>query len=109
MAGALRGTGLNSTTFEDDAGVELADRTEVGFDCPNSHHFDIEFAQGIELPTVWECPRCGKRAERSDGAEPEVAPEKPTRTHMDMLRERRSTKELEELLAEQLAKHREDA
>jgi len=39
---------------------------------------------------------------RSDGERPELKEEKPPRTHWDMLRERRSIAELEDLLAERL-------
>ena len=47
-------------------------------------------------------PRCGAESLRSDGERPELKEEKPTRTHWDMLRERRSIAELEDLLAERL-------
>ncbi len=99
---ALRGSGLGSHSNQDPAGVELAPRRNVGFDCPNGHHFTIVFAEEAELPTQWECPRCGGLSTRSDGAEAETKPEKPPRTHWDMLRERRSIEELEDLLAERL-------
>ncbi len=99
---ALRGSGLGSKSFADGQGVELAPRLQVGFDCPKGHHFEIVFAEEAELPTEWECPKCGETARRSDGAEPEVKQSKAPRTHWDMLRERRSIEELEDLLAERL-------
>lgn len=110
MAGnhALRGTGLGSKSLEDETGIEFAARQEVGFDCPRDHHFEITFAAEAELPTEWECPRCGEVAKRSDGAEVEPKDEKPVRTHWDMLRERRSIPELEELLDERLKEIRAD-
>ena len=99
---SLRGSGLGSKSFADGAGVEFAARQDIGFDCPKGHHFAITFAEEAELPTAWECPRCGAVARRSDGVEPEAKEVKPPRTHWDMLRERRSIEELEELLAERL-------
>lgn len=105
---ALRGAGLGAKSFEDEEGIEFAERQLIGFDCPTGHHFDIPFSVEAELPTEWECPRCGKAAGRSDGATGEEKPVKPPRTHWDMLRERRSIPELEELLAEQLDKLRTD-
>ena len=99
---ALRGSGLGSKSYADGQGVELAPRQEIGFDCPNGHHFEVVFAAEAELPTEWECPRCGELSRRTDGVEPEVKATKPARTHWDMLRERRSIEELEELLAERL-------
>lgn len=100
---SLRGTGLGAKSFEDEAGVEFAPRREVGFDCPRKHHFTLVFAEEAEMPSVWECPRCGAESLRSDGQRAEAKEEKPVRTHWDMLRERRSIAELEELLAERLS------
>lgn len=99
---ALRGSGLGAKSFEDETGIEFAARQDVGFDCPRQHHFTITFAAEAELPTEWECPRCGLEAKRSDGVEGESKESKPARTHWDMLLERRSISELEELLAERL-------
>lgn len=99
---SLRGTGLGSKSFEDETGVEFAARQEVGFACSNQHRFALTFAEEAEIPAIWECPRCGAQALRTDGVRPEAKEEKPTRTHWDMLRERRSIPELEELLAERL-------
>jgi hypothetical protein len=99
---SLRGTGLGSKSFEDEAGVEFAARQEVGYDCARQHHFTMVFSAEAEIPSLWECPRCGAESLRSDGQRPEAKEEKPVRTHWDMLRERRSIPELEELLAERL-------
>ena len=104
---ALRGSGLGSKSYADGQGVELAPRLEVGFDCPNDHHFEVVFAAEAELPTEWECPRCGSPAARSDGTRPEEKDVKPPRTHWDMLLERRSIPELAELLEERLTLLRE--
>jgi predicted RNA-binding Zn-ribbon protein involved in translation (DUF1610 family) len=106
---ALRGQGLGSKSLADPAGVELAPRQETAFDCPNGHHFSIPFAAEAELPTEWECPKCGQVARRSDGVEPEPKEVKPQRTHWDMLRERRSIEELEDILAERLEEIRKDS
>lgn len=99
---ALRGVGLGAKSFEDEEGIEFAARRVLGFDCPNSHHYEITFSVEAELPTEWECPRCGSLGERSDGTKTEERNVKPPRTHWDMLLERRSIEELEELLAERL-------
>ncbi|MFW6599721.1 RNA polymerase-binding protein RbpA [Propionibacteriaceae bacterium Y2011] len=99
---ALRGAGLGSKSFEDETGVEFAPRRQLGFDCPKGHHFDLTFAEEAETPTAWECPRCGLVSKRTDGVVAEPKETKPQRTHWDMLRERRSIAELEELLTERL-------
>jgi hypothetical protein len=64
------------------------------------------FSAEADIPPVWECPRCGAESLRSDGERPELKEEKAPRTHWDMLRERRSIAELEELLAERLSQLR---
>ena len=104
---ALRGVGLGAKTFEDEQGIEFAERQVLAFDCPNDHHFEVTFAIEAELPTEWECKRCGQVAKRSDGVVGEPKEEKPQRTHWDMLRERRSMPELEDIFKEQLEKLRE--
>ena len=55
-----------------------------------------------DIPANWECSRCGAEALSVDGIKPVEKVEKPVRTHWDMLLERRSVKELEEILAERL-------
>ncbi len=105
---ALRGVGLGAKSFEDEEGIEFASRVQVGFDCPQGHHFELTFATDAELPAIWECPKCGKPANRTDGTLPEAKDEKPPRTHWDMLIERRSISDLEELLAERLELLRKD-
>ena len=99
---ALRGSSLGAHSFEDAVGVEFAPRREVAFDCPTGHHFTVMFSNEAELPLEWECQKCGKTAMRTDGTKPEEKDVKAPRTHYDMLRERRSIPELEELIAERL-------
>ena len=69
---SLKGTGLGAKSFEDEAGVEFAARQEVGYDCPREHHFTLVFAAEAEIPSLWECPRCGAESLRSDGERPEA-------------------------------------
>ncbi|MGA4507476.1 RNA polymerase-binding protein RbpA [Propionibacteriaceae bacterium G1746] len=99
---ALRGMGLGSKSFEDEEGIEFASRQQLEFKCEQGHVFELTFAAEAELPLEWECPRCGRKALRTDGALPEDKQEKPPRTHWDMLIERRSIPDLEDLLAERL-------
>jgi len=63
----------------------------------------MPFAAEADLPLTWECRDCGMPGQLVDGALPEPKKTKPPRTHWDMLMERRTTKELEELLTERLA------
>ena len=100
--GALRGTRLGSTSYESDEGVDFARRLLTTYDCPAGHATTLPFAEEAEIPYDWECATCGLPATLRDGVEPERKPEKPQRTHWDMLLERRTFAELEEVLAERL-------
>lgn len=99
---ALRGTRLGATSYETDNGIDLAPRQDVEYGCPNGHRFEIPFAAEADVPPAWECRICGAQALRVDGEAPEEKPSKPSRTHWDMLLERRTVADLEEVLAERL-------
>jgi hypothetical protein len=98
----LRGARLGGQSFEDERGIEFAPRQQVAYICSKGHAFEIPMAEDAEIPQVWECTHCGAEARLVDGTEPEDKQDKPVRTHWDMLRERRSISELEEILSERL-------
>ena len=104
---SMRGSRLGAVSYENDANVEPAERMLVRYACAKGHDTLVPFStEAEEIPTVWEC-RCGLTAEaviRVDRmAVPEQKAERHVRTHWDMLLERRSIPELEELLAERVA------
>ncbi len=99
----LRGTRLGAVSYESDRHTEFAPRQRTAYDCPSGHATEVPFAAEAEIPSSWECKLCGAPALLRDGAPPEEKKGKPARTHWDMLLERRSTEELEEVLAERLA------
>jgi hypothetical protein len=98
----LRGARLGGQSFEDERGIEFAARQQVRYICPQGHDFEIPMSAEAEIPATWEGPRGGADALGADGARPDEKAEKPARTHWDMLLERRSEKELEDILAERL-------
>ncbi len=98
---SLRGTRLGSLSMETDENVVPSERQIVRYVCPEGHVSELPFSIEAEIPPVWEC-RCNREARLVDGPEPERKPVKPVRTHWDMLLERRSIPELEELLEERL-------
>ncbi len=100
---SLRGTRLGATSYENDRNTDLAPRQDVVFDCPKGHSFTVPFAAEAEIPTTWECRVCGATALTSAGDLPAPKKVKPPRSHWDMLLERRSVADLEEVLAERLA------
>jgi hypothetical protein len=99
----LRGSRLGSVSYESDRHTEFAPRALTVYDCAHGHETSVPFAAEAEIPYTWECKVCGTSAVRRDAEAPEAKAVKPTRTHWDMLLERRSIAELEEVLAERLA------
>jgi RNA polymerase-binding protein len=71
----MRGTRLGASSLESDEGVQPAARQVIRYLCPAGHQ---------------------------NSGSPTQKPVKPARTHWDMLLERRTTAELEELLQERL-------
>ena len=98
----LRGARLGGQSFEDERGIEFAARQRVAYVCAQGHDFEIPMSVEADIPATWECPRCGAEALSKHGQTPVEKVEKPARTHWDMLLERRSVKELEEILNERL-------
>ncbi|MCF7548884.1 MULTISPECIES: RNA polymerase-binding protein RbpA [Pseudonocardia] len=97
----LRGSRLGAVSYETDRNHDLAPRQLVRYVSANGFEFEVPFANDAEAPATWESPQ-GGIGRRMDGIEPEQKKTKPPRTHWDMLLERRSIKELEELLDERL-------
>jgi len=109
MAETMRGMRLGSRSLETSFGAEFASRTQVQFRCPNSHEFQLVFAADAELPQTWECKSCDEIAIRLVDGKPLVFDEfakEEKRSHFDMVLERRSRAELEELLEEMLEQMR---
>lgn len=98
----LRGSRLGATSYESDKDTELAPRQDVAFDCAQGHVTVVPMSLEAEIPAVWECRICGRIAKVRDGSEAAQKAPKPVRSHWDMLLERRSVDELEEILAERL-------
>ena len=98
----LRGSRLGAVSYENDRNTDLAPRKVADYLCPKGHDVHVTFAAEADIPSTWECRFCGTTALLAGGEAPEPKKAKPVRTHMDMLRERRSTADLEEVLKEQL-------
>ncbi len=98
---SLRGMRIGANSLETDEGVEFAPRLQAHYDCPAGHTIVLPFSTEADVPVVWEC-RCGREALLRDASKPEAKAGKPPRTHWDMLLERRTVGELEELLTERL-------
>ncbi|MGF3055199.1 RNA polymerase-binding protein RbpA [Microbacterium sp. YY-01] len=104
---SLRGIRLGAQSLQSEEGVVFMERRETFYHCPAcNHETKLMFALDAEAPQTWECRACGEQAVlQVDGksVDLEETEEKAGRTHWDMLLERRSREELEELLQERLA------
>jgi len=104
---SLRGIRLGAQSLQSEEGVVFMERRETTYTCDACGHVtNLMFAADAEPPQTWECRACGAEARLNvDGhaVTLEVTDEKAARTHWDMLLERRTRAELEELLEERLA------
>lgn len=102
MDGTLRGSRMGATSYEQET-REVAERHRVTFHCAQGHRTEVTFAADAEIPSVWECRTCGGYAAPRGAAIPQPRqPVRPIRTPFDMLMERRTRDDLEDLLAERL-------
>ena len=98
----MRGSRLGAVSYETNRNHDLAPRKTARYRTENGDEFDMPFAHDAEVPGTWLCRNGmeGTLIEGGDRAEPKKV--KVPRTHWDMLRERRSIEELDELLKERL-------
>ena len=103
---SLRGIRLGAQSLQSEEGVVFMERAEYTYTCTVcGRDTKLMFAADAEAPETWECRACGGEATlRVDGTAVTVdhSGDKTPRSHWDMLLERRSIPELEELLEERL-------
>ena len=94
----MRGSRLGVVSYETDRNHDLAARKIARYRTDNGEEFDMPFADDAEIPDTWGCRNGmeGRLIEAGELAEPKKV--KVPRTPWDMLRERRSIEQLEELL-----------
>jgi hypothetical protein len=98
----MRGSRLRAVSYETDRTHNLAPRQIARYRTANGEEFNIPLADDAEIPDTWEC-RNGMEGRLIEGGElVEPKKVKVPRTPWDMLRERRSIEQLEELLQERL-------
>jgi hypothetical protein len=99
---AMRGSRLGAVSYETDRNNNLAPRQIALYRTEDGAEFEVPFADDAEIPGTWSC-RNGMEGTLIAGSEPaEPKKVKVPRTPWDMLRERRSIEELDELLKERL-------
>lgn len=103
---SLRGIRLGAQSLQSEEGVVLHERTQRTYVCSTcNRETTLTFAAEAEAPETWECRSCGGEAVLRIGdttVTVDHSDDKAARTHWDMLLERRSVEELEELLKERL-------
>ncbi|MBA8816185.1 DNA-directed RNA polymerase subunit RPC12/RpoP [Microbacterium halimionae] len=104
---SLRGIRLGAQSLQSEEGVVFHQRVQHSYVCTTcQHETTLTFAADAEAPQTWECRACGAEALLRVGDSTvtvDHSDDKAARTHWDMLLERRSVPELEELLEERLA------
>jgi len=104
---SMRGSRIGALSYENDLHVVPPPTTPLQYVCPEGHVTVVPFSiEAEDIPRTWGC-RCGREAtataELENMASTDVKEARYVRTHWDMLLERRSIAELEELLNERLA------
>ena len=101
----MRGMRLGSQSLESEAGVAYSARNSHTYRCVNGHDTVMVFAAEAELPETWQCKNCTAQAvllENGKLVKLDASEDKTPRSHWEMLLERRSREELEEILQERL-------
>lgn len=103
----LRGARIGATSLQGEQNVELAPRKTVRYLTESGQVFSVKFDADAEPPAEWSDQRSGSVGFLDDDAGRAAREEfdlkgKPGRSPWDMLLERRSVEELEELLEERL-------
>lgn len=103
---SLRGMRLGAQSLQSEEGVTFSPRKRSVYRAADGSTFEVMFSAEADAPTVWESPKSGLEGRLIDDAgelvEQDEVETKIPRTHWDMLLERRSRPELEELLQERL-------
>jgi len=104
---SLRGMRLGAQSLQSEEGVSFSPRASYTYVCANcGRETAMVFAAEAEAPDTWECRYCGHEATLLVDDKPvevDRGEAKAARSHWDMLLERRTEAELEELLQERLA------
>ncbi|MDI6024335.1 RNA polymerase-binding protein RbpA [Leucobacter sp. UT-8R-CII-1-4] len=103
----LRGSRIGATSLQGDKGIEFSPRKRVEYLTDLGNTFSVMFDSEAEVPPEWFDPKSGELGFLDDEAGKAARAEfeekgQNQRTHWDMLLERRSREELEELLEERL-------
>ncbi len=104
---SLRGMRLGAQSLQSEEGVTFSPRRRSTYQLDDGSTFDVTFSADAEVPTLWDSPKSGREGrllgENGKPVPLEEVDVKVPRSHWDMLLERRTREELQELLDERLA------
>jgi hypothetical protein len=101
----MRGMRLGAQSLEATSGIVFSERSDYTYICAKGHESVLTFAAEAELPQTWQCKACSEVATLQEGGKSVILEEtddKTQRTHWEMILERRTREELEEILTERL-------
>ncbi|WP_098456969.1 RNA polymerase-binding protein RbpA [Flavimobilis soli] len=104
-ASAIRGSRVGAGPMGESERGDVAARVYVSYWCANGHETRPSFSDetAIEIPSEWDCPRCGFPAGQDRANPPAPSRNEPYKTHLAYVKERRSEEDGEALLDEALA------
>ncbi len=100
----IRGSRVGAGRAGESARGDAVERHRLVFFCSNGHATRLSFAIDADLPDTWDCPRCGLPAGLDEQSPPASPRNEPYKSHLAYVKERRSDKDAEALLAEALAR-----
>jgi len=101
----MRGMRLGTQSLESARGVNFSARVNHSYQCASNHVSEMIFSADAEIPQTWQCKSCSMPAvllEDGKLVKLDSIEDKRPRSHWEMLLERRSREELEEILQERL-------
>ena len=99
---AIRGSRVGAGPMGEAERGESAPRQTVVYFCAHGHESVITFAVEAQIPSSWDCPRCGLPASLDSENPPPPPKIEPYKTHLAYVKERRTEEEAATLLAEAL-------
>ncbi|MEY4993830.1 MAG: hypothetical protein RIS82_952 [Actinomycetota bacterium] len=101
----MRGMRLGTQSLESERGVNYSARSNHSYQCVNNHVSEMVFSADAEIPQTWQCKQCPEQATLLEDGKMivlDASDDKTPRSHWEMLLERRTREELEEILQERL-------
>ncbi len=110
MASAIRGSRVGAGPMGEAERGDQIERSIVSYWCAKGHEVRPSFAveETVVIPDQWDCPKCGLPAGRDKANPPSAVVNIPYKTHLAYVKERRTDKEGEKILADALSKLRGD-